>query len=149
MVEEGVAEIFAIEQATLSPWTPAMLCSELKITGGKQLVAVVPSDKIVGWCCCRLIPPEAELLKIAVDGAVRRSGIGCLLFNFLRVELMKNHISTLFLEVRSGNRSALKFYRKNNFFKIGQRPNYYSNPDDDALILQHKFIHEKNDSDLN
>lgn len=142
-----MAAVSALEQATLSPWTPEMVLSEFKISTSRQLVAVAAPDKPIGWCCCRLVPPEAELLKIAVDGTVRRSGVGCLLFNFLRVELIKSQISTLFLEVRSQNSSALQFYRENKFFKIGRRPNYYTNPGDDALILQHKLLLEDIDCD--
>lgn len=142
MVEADLADVYAIEQTTLSPWSPAMLYSELKIRESRQLVAVSASDSLVGWCCCRLVPPEAELLKIAVGRVVRRAGIGSKLLKFLEAELVENNIATIFLEVRSKNNSALNFYRNNNFYKVGQRPNYYTDPDDDALILQHKFRQE-------
>lgn len=147
-MQEDVPEVFALEQTTLSPWTSAMLCSELEMSGSRQLLALAPSGGVVGWCCCRLVPPEAELLKITVEEGARRSGIGSCLFNSICQELKKNQISMLFLEVRRLNGTALRFYKENSFRQVGLRPNYYSNPSDDAYILQYELSPESTENDL-
>lgn len=142
-----MADVFALEQSTLSPWTSAMLYSELEMSSSRQFVAVASSGKVLGWCCCRLVPPEAELLKIIAGDGARRSGVGSSLLNSICQELKKNQILMLFLEVRSQNRAALRFYEKHRFHQVAQRANYYSNPSDDALILQYKLSLESTEND--
>lgn len=130
---EGVG---AIERQTLSSWTPAMLNSELKVGNGKRFVAFAPSGDLVGWCCIRILAPEAELLKITVDLTTRKCGVGNLLLHSIYHELRTDQIATLFLEVRSANHGAIEFYNRNGFNDVGRRPNYYNDPKDDALIFQ-------------
>lgn len=131
-----MAGIHTIERETLSPWTPAMLESELKISYGRQFVALSATGELIGWCCSRLLDPEAELLKIAVSLKMRGAGVGSLLLDNLQAQLKSNKISTLFLEVRASNHVALKFYKKYGFVNVGSRPGYYAKPMDDALILR-------------
>ena len=42
----------------------------------------------------------------------------------------------LYLEVRSENLPAVSFYHQSGFTVTGRRINYYSQPSDDALVLQ-------------
>lgn len=127
----------AIESESLSPWLLRDLESELEARHGRQLVVESPdSPRILGWCACRTIWPEAELLKITVARNERQQGIGTFLLGALLRELQGQAYSSLFLEVRAENAAALQFYGKHGFRQIGRRPGYYSDPADDALILQ-------------
>lgn len=137
MVNSDLAGVAAIECETLSPWSAASLAQELEIQQAYQFVAEEASDaQIVGWCACRVIWPEAELLKIAIKKENRGNGIGCLLLSHLFNELQKRKVTNLFLEVRLSNRIALDFYERHGFVHIGARPGYYSNPPDSAMILE-------------
>ena len=129
-------EVATVEKSTLSPWSITSLASECRITNGLSFVAVGSASRVLGWCGCRIIWPEAELLKIAVASERRRSGIGHLLLEEVVTELRRNAFSVLFLEVRAANLPALKLYRKNDFYQVGLRRNYYTNPPDSALILR-------------
>jgi len=91
---------------------------------------------ILGWCACRMIPPEAELLKIAVRQKYRHCGIGNSLLEHLLAILHTEGITCLLLEVRSNNRGALEFYEKQGFLHAGKRPNYYTDPPDNAMIMR-------------
>ena len=141
MVETDVTAVQCLEQQTLSPWSIHSIRDELRQERGEMFVAEIEggngsSAEIVGWCASRLILPEAELLKIAVNESSRRSGIATALLNHLIHFLSQRSIKLLFLEVRSQNQSALNFYKKNGFLQIGVRPRYYSNPCDSALLYQ-------------
>lgn len=130
-----------LEQQTLSPWSLASLIKELQQDRGVVFVAELHTDgntapEIVGWCACRYIVPEAELLKIVVDKRFRRAGVATALLKHLSLFLCQRHIEMLFLEVRAQNQNALKFYIKSGFVAIGERVGYYSNPDDKASLLQ-------------
>lgn len=80
-----------------------------------------------------LVPPEAQLLMIAVDPARARSGVGCFLLGTAVEELKGRGFETVTLEVGAANRSALSFYKKFGFVEVGRRRNYY--PDGTDAIL--------------
>jgi ribosomal-protein-alanine N-acetyltransferase len=58
-----------------------------------------------------------------------------MLIDQFRVICMERRISTIWLEVRSKNRAAIAFYESHGFHKKGVRPNFYSNPTEDADLM--------------
>ncbi len=136
MCLDDLAGVAAIEGETLSPWSDVSLEEEITVSQGIQLVAEENDSLIVGWCGCRVIWPEAELLKIAVKPRCRVRGVAGNLIACLVEELQRKEVTTLFLEVRSGNRAAVNLYRKTGFSQVGLRPAYYTDPSDSALILK-------------
>jgi len=112
-----------------------MILSELRRDDCLNAV-ICCSDQIVGWLCCRILAPEAELLKIAVCASHQRRGLATALFNYLLDSLTAQTVSHLFLEVRARNRGALEFYRRYGFTEVGRRIKYYRQPHDDALQLR-------------
>jgi ribosomal-protein-alanine N-acetyltransferase len=137
MASEDVPAVKAIEDVTLSPWPTTMLVTELQYAAGVRYVAEVENlGPVVGWCAVRVMVPEAELLKIAVQREQRRQGIGGLLLSSLIEYLQGNGVRELFLEVRAKNLPAVLMYRRYGFSTVGKRPGYYSDPKDDALLLR-------------
>ena len=131
-----IKAVAGIEAESPSPWAVALLQQELDRRRGLQLVAETADSCIVGWCACRFIWPEAELLKIATAGRKRRTGIGNLLLTHLLSNLREGNFTSLFLEVRFANEAARIFYNYHGFQAVGLRKGYYSDPQDDALILR-------------
>lgn len=136
MLARDLDRVAAIESQTLSPWSIRFLKDEMLAINGIQCVAETESLGVIGWCAARRITPESELLKIAVDEKYRGRGVANSLLSWLTNELVLCHVNTLFLEVRSQNYAALKFYQKNGFLQVGERRNYYANPLDNALVFQ-------------
>ncbi len=89
----------------------------------------------VAYLCARLLPPEAELLRIAVAPAARRRGYGRRLLERLLVELCRHSITVLHLEVSAANSAALKFYETLGFSPTGRRPGYYDQGRTAARLL--------------
>jgi [ribosomal protein S18]-alanine N-acetyltransferase len=138
-----VEQIAAIEQASPSPWPVAMIADELERPNGLQFVAVSQEDHgIIGWCCGLHLGAEAELLKIAVAPAQRRSSVGTVLLRHLEDVCRNSGVEVLFLEVRAANLAAVGLYTKLGYIRIGCRKQYYDNPDDDALILRKSLLEE-------
>ncbi len=135
--------VLALEAENLSPWTQPLLAAELTC---KDAILLVAEDqkKIVGWLGARVIPPEAELLKIAVQQEKRRMGIAGKLLSTLCHRLLLCGCEELFLEVRSQNIGGIEFYLAKGFAQVGQRVLYYSHPDDDALVLKKQLASENN-----
>lgn len=140
MVETDIRCVDSIECQTLSPWSIASIRSELKNVQSIVLVAQHKDSSklptVMGWCAARSIAAEAELLKISVHRDFRQNGIGRALLTHLISMLRYKRVGEIFLEVRSQNLAALKFYLKSGFFKVGERKNYYAHPEDSALILR-------------
>ncbi len=136
MEPEDLGAVGAIECHTLTPWSLASLAQELEIRQGLYCIAEAADREVVGWCACRLISPEAELLKIAVVEQERKKGVGSALLQHLIGDLQRQSVTALFLEVRAKNETAMRFYNSHGFYKVGMRRAYYTDPNDDALVLR-------------
>ncbi len=95
--------------------------------------------EIVGFAGIMLIVDEAELLNIAVRKDYQGQGIGQLLLKKVIEEGQARGAGRMLLEVRRSNIPAIKLYYKNLFSVLGERKNYYSNPTEDAIILEKKL----------
>jgi ribosomal-protein-alanine N-acetyltransferase len=135
MTAQDLHAVEEIEGCTLSGWSMLSLQEELAVPHGLCLVAE-EAQLIKGWCACRRIWPEAELLRVAVAEQQRKKGVGRLLLHNLCGDLRQKQYSSLFLEVRSQNETALGFYHRYGFLRVGVRRGYYAEPYDDALLLK-------------
>ena len=48
----------------------------------------------------------------------------------------ENGAGRMLLEVRKSNKAAIDLYEKYQFTRLGERKNYYSNPTEDAIIME-------------
>ena len=84
---------------------------------------------IIAFLCVQLIPPvEVEILNLAVHPDHKRKGVATHLLNTLTAP-------TQHLDVRQSNLTALAFYRKHGFKKVGHRKKYYTRPTEDAIMM--------------
>lgn len=105
-----------------------------RIAGGESF-----EPAVVGFVVARNIPPEVEILNIAVLPQARKHGVGSDLFDRAIEWARAEGATQVMLEVRAGNDGALRLYHRRNFQIVGRRPRYYSNPVDDALLLTAKL----------
>ena len=70
-----------------------------------------------------------EILAIATVKEYRNEGIAQELLDKIKTK-------DIFLEVRESNQIAINFYKKNNFKEISIRKNYYSEPNENAIIMK-------------
>jgi ribosomal-protein-alanine N-acetyltransferase len=83
-----------------------------------------------------VIVDELHILKLAVHPEHRREGIASdVLTHCLNNHGLK-HITTALLDVRAGNTAAIGLYKKLDFHIVGQRPNYYFDTGEDALLMR-------------
>jgi ribosomal-protein-alanine N-acetyltransferase len=92
-------------------------------------------DNIIGFAGIWKIYDEAHIISIAVRKECRRQGLGELLL------IAVNHMALLLearvvtLEVRVSNKEAQALYVKYGFRTAGVRHRYYSDNNEDALIM--------------
>ncbi len=94
--------------------------------------------RLAGFALLRCFD-DAELIRIAVAKEYRRQGIGSKLLRDLIDETRRRDIHTIFLEVRSSNAPAIGLYEGAGFERVGVRKNYYSAPQEDALIMRYTW----------
>ena len=95
--------------------------------------------EIIAYINYRIIIDEAELMRIAVLPHYRGQKIGDDLIKYMLKNIEQKNINIVRLEVRSSNISALKLYKSNGFIESGIRKDYYSNPNEDAIIMEKKI----------
>jgi ribosomal-protein-alanine N-acetyltransferase len=93
------------------------------------------SSELTGFVVGQNTGDTCELESIAVVPAHRRFGIATDLLAALIAWARQHGSSKVQIEVRSANDSAIKFYENAGFLRDGLRPRYYSNPEDDALLM--------------
>ena len=96
---------------------------------GRELTAVI------GFAGMWLAFDEAHITTIGVEPAQRGRGLGELLLLCMFDEAVGRNANWLTLEVRVTNTAAQALYRKYGFTAHGTRKRYYSDNNEDALIM--------------
>jgi len=79
---------------------------------------------------------ELHLTDLGVSGPARRRGIARVLVSELRREGELSGARVILLEVREHNEPALALYRGLGFQEVARRARYYSDTDEDAVVMQ-------------
>jgi|ERR1051326_440637 [ribosomal protein S18]-alanine N-acetyltransferase len=129
--------IAALEAASFTnPWPRETLVWELRNSDVTRIY-VFRDDRgaIVAFCLCWVIFDELHINTLAVAPDHRRAGVATLLLRHVLAETANEGARRATLEVRASNRAALALYERLGFRVTATRPGYYTNPDEDALIL--------------
>ncbi len=148
MTREDAAQAAAIEAVCFSdPWSKESFEASLLLPYATYYVAEIENEeepeygaalwqhRIVGICGIRKIMGEGEITNVAVLPAHRRCGIAEEMLNCLLKESRDEGVDDFTLEVRSGNVPAIRLYERLGFLSEGTRPQFYRNPQEDALIM--------------
>ena len=101
----------------------------LQVDGGRE------QSSIIGFAGMWLAFDEAHVTTIGVDPPHRGLGLGELLLLCMFDEAVERGATWLTLEVRVTNGAAQALYRKYGFTAHGTRKRYYSDNNEDALIM--------------
>lgn len=129
-------------ESGLSEWSRDHYIGELTLPDTLFIVAKLYESRCSGFITGRMVPDSqsssqaAEIHNFGVRVEDRRRGVGsCLLRSFMEVAA-KRGASRVFLEVRSGNVTAIDFYRKYGFEVYTSRRDYYKDPVEDATLMK-------------
>ena len=98
---------------------------------------------LAGYAGLWLMVDEAHVTTIGVRPQFRGRGYGELLLVTLIEAALDIHARWLTLEVRVSNETAQNLYRKYGFQDAGTRKRYYSDNNEDALIMWTDELHGK------
>jgi len=91
---------------------------------------------IVGYHCFWIVFEELRLMNLAVQEPMRRQGIGRALANEAISLGLAQGATRAVLEVRASNEAAQSLYRRLGFVPFSARHHYYSNPVEDAVLME-------------
>src|SRR4030081_3916946 len=133
----AVGDVLALEEAAFTnPWTRGMYLAELENVGVSYcFLARDASRRAVGFCSFWRVLDELHINNLAVLPELRRTGIGSILLAFVLEKGVELGARRATLEVRRSNHAARMLYERFGFSVSGVRPNYYSKPIEDALVL--------------
>jgi ribosomal-protein-alanine N-acetyltransferase len=141
---ESLKDILKIEEACFSaPWTRKMLDAELSgnpfahfLLARQWREAETEVGSIVGYLCYWIVFEEVRLMNLAVIESMRHRGIAkSLVMTALQTGLSQSAHRAV-LEVRASNRPGRNLYHGLGFRDIAVRPKYYSNPLEDAVLME-------------
>lgn len=118
-----------------APWTLQQYAETLADSHLNFFVAE-SEEGLVGYAGGKLLFDEAEIYSVAVDPSYQGRQVATRLVRLFIQHCENQGVNTVFLEVRESNIPARTFYEKLNFTKIGRRPNYYTHPVEDAILMK-------------
>lgn len=134
-----VPQVAALEKECFSdPWSQRSVASELDNPLALWLVWE-EDGQVLGYVGSQTVLDETDMMNVAVSAQARRRGIAQALVEALVLRLKQRGSRCLTLEVRASNAPAICLYEKLGFRQVGRRPNYYSHPKEDGLILRKEW----------
>jgi ribosomal-protein-alanine N-acetyltransferase len=103
---------------------------------GFCIIPETDKKRLTGFSLARAVLEDMELLKIGVAPEFQRHGFGTRLLEETFEEGRRRLCTRCFLEVRKSNQKAIQFYSAHGFRIAGVRLNYYTNPVEDAWIME-------------
>jgi ribosomal-protein-alanine N-acetyltransferase len=133
-----IKEIARLEKECFStPWSEQTIEDAFK-TGTRFFVAQ-KDNSVLGYVGISAILDEGYITNVAVLPEARQQGVASALLNSLFEFAKENSLSFISLEVRESNNAAISLYQKFGFKTEGKRKNFYSAPQEDALIMTKRF----------
>ena len=141
MRKADIGAVFDIELNTFAvPWPEPSFHHELdENPAARYLVAENDAGEVIAYAGAWMIFEEAHITNIAVRKDFRGQGIGKALTKSLIQYAANLGVQYMTLEVRKSNLTAQAMYQKARFEKLGVRKRYYTDNEEDALlmVLQH------------
>lgn len=139
MTVEDLDQVMELERDLFhDPWTREGYFTFL-IREDTLFLAVEEKGSILACCGVLLVLDEGDILNVAVRRDRQREGIGQFLMESLIRLAGEQGVTTLHLEVRSGNDTAIRLYERVGFTRDGIRRKYYTNPVEDAVLMTAKL----------
>lgn len=146
MRASDLPEVVAIEVLSFSlPWTQEMFEADLAREELATMLVARPSlpsaaAPIVGYLCAYSLTDELHINNLAVHPRWRRHGVARTLLAAALQAGRRRGARRAFLEVRISNVGAQALYRAFGFEAAGVRRHYYSQPREDALVMERRGL---------
>lgn len=136
MTVEDIEAVMRIEKATFpTPWSRTAFYNEVVINHFATYLLLEVGEEIAGYCGVWVIIDEAHITNIALHPDYRGMKLGEALLK-RAIDFVKSRGALkMTLEVRVSNTIAQNLYRKYGFEEGSIRKNYYTDNQEDALVM--------------
>ena len=132
-----IEQIFNLEKEIFTSSAFNRTYLDTLIKGDNSFIYVyLLENKVLGYLMVLDSIDVYEILAIATIEEYRNKGIAQELLDKIKIK-------DIFLEVRESNQVAINFYKKNKFNQISIRKNYYSEPNENAIIMKLEVNNEQ------
>lgn len=136
MREEDIDQVVEIEQASFTtPWSREAFYNEMNHNKFAVYLVIEQQDKLIGYCGVWIVVDEAHVTNVAVLPEYRGKKLGEALMRNLMSIARDKGARTMTLEVRVSNFVAQSLYRKLGFQDGALRKKYYTDNQEDALVM--------------
>lgn len=141
MTIEDIDQVLRIEQEAFTlPWTREAFEHEMTTNlYSYYILAETEEKEIVGYCGMWIVMDESHITNVAVTKKMRGLKIGEGLMREAFRVVLEQEVVLMTLEVRVSNDVAKKLYYKLGFQDGGIRKNYYTDTQEDALVMWVEF----------
>ena len=132
MQASDLPQVMRIEALTFSnPWPEDAFESSSFLDS----YVICEDDILVGYVMYHNVIDESMMINFAVDPAYQKKGYGTALLKYTLDLLIEKKFRNFYLDVRASNLSAQSLYQKFGFKPVGRRKDYYTLPDEDAIVM--------------
>lgn len=120
-----------------SPWSENAIKESMDAK--THFFVAVTDGNVIGYLGISAILDEGYITNIAVTEKERGRGVGTLLLKKCISLAKELSLAFISLEVRASNEKAISLYQKMGFNTEGRRKNFYTVPNEDAIIMTRRF----------
>lgn len=136
MNEQDIDDVLEIEHKSFAtPWSREAFYNELTQNQFAVYVVLEEEDKVIGYCGVWIVVDEAHITNVALLPEYRGRNLGEALMRKIIEVAVEMGAKTMTLEVRVSNLTAQSLYRKLGFQDGAIRKNYYTDNQEDALVM--------------
>ncbi|HEX9269866.1 MAG TPA: ribosomal protein S18-alanine N-acetyltransferase [Candidatus Limnocylindria bacterium] len=148
MTLDDIDDVQEVERSSFPvPWPANAFRHELTQNRNARYVVARAGNRVAGYAGLWLMVDEAHITTFAVHPGFRRQRVGERLLQRLFEIAAVMNAEWLTLEVRASNLPAQRLYEKYGFRRAGVRRRYYSDNNEDALIMWTERIKDRSVKD--
>ncbi|MBS4179608.1 ribosomal protein S18-alanine N-acetyltransferase [Lederbergia citrea] len=134
--EDDIERLVDIEQKSFTvPWPAEAFYNDITNNRFAVYVMLECDGEVAGYCGVWLVMDEAHITNIAILPEYRGRKLGESLLRKMMSLAKEGGANTMTLEVRVSNTPARSLYQKLGFREGGIRKNYYSDNQEDAIVM--------------
>ncbi len=135
MLEVDLDQVVAIEKESMpSPWSKELFEEELHREAAHYFV-IEEEGQVAGYMGYWEAPQEAHIINLAIGSKFRKRGLGQRMVETCLDFASKRGARLATLEARESNESARRLYEKCGFRFVAIRKKYYSDNQEDAIVM--------------
>lgn len=136
MLLKDLESVMTLETLCFSvPWSKEAFHKEITENKLAHYLVIEEADEIIAYGGVWYIYDEGHITNIAVHPNHRKKGFGKDLVQAMMDQAKTDEIHHMTLEVRVSNQPAITLYERIGFESAGIRPKYYTDNQEDALIM--------------